>query len=163
MWFIPWNNVKSWHCNACGICCKGYDVVLKLPEWLNIVKRFGVEYTAPSMTKLLLKRRADGSCMFLYGTPNASFCSLQNAKPQACKIWPFKVLSEPKYGKPSDAVYHFGDRKLFIYVDSACSGIRYGVPNQEFAYSVIPEFIEIALGVRREQFKSTATPYGYSV
>jgi hypothetical protein len=156
MRIVPWNVVRSWRCNACGVCCKHYDVVLKFPEWLSIVKNFGVEYTAPSINKFLLRKRSDGSCIFLYKTSTASFCSLQNAKPQACKLWPFKVLGKPKYGRPNDAVYYYGNRKLFVYVDSACRGVKFGVPNQEFAHSIIPEFIEIAFGMRRKQFKSTA-------
>jgi len=156
MQIVPWSAVKSWHCYACGICCRHYDVILKFPEWLSIVKNFGVEYTAPSVSTFSLRKRTDGSCVFLYKLPEASFCSLQNAKPQACRLWPFKVLDKPKYGKPNDAVYNYGNRKLFIYVDSACTGVRFGVPTQEFAFSVIPEFVEIAFGVRRRQFKSTA-------
>ncbi|MFQ6068135.1 MAG: YkgJ family cysteine cluster protein [Candidatus Bathyarchaeia archaeon] len=153
---VPWSLVSSWRCNACGICCRRYDVVLKFPEWLNIVKTFGVEYTAPSISKFFLRRRADGSCVFLYKTFTKAFCGLQNMKPQACKLWPFKVLDKPKYGDSNHAVYHYGNRRLFIYVDSACKGLRYGMPTQEFAYSVIPEFVEIAFGVRRKQYKTTA-------
>lgn len=153
---VPWSLVKSWHCNTCGICCRHYDVVLKFPEWLNIVKNFGVEYTAPSVNTFSLKKRTDGSCVFLYKAPYAAFCSLQHAKPQACKLWPFKVLRKPNFGKPNEAAYHYGNRRLFVYVDSACVGLRFGVPTREFTYSVIPEFIEIAFGMRRKQFKSTA-------
>ena len=146
----------SWRCNLCGYCCRRYDVILGLPEWVNIVKNFGVEYTMPSVTKFSLRRRADGSCAFLYETPKASLCSLQHTKPQACKLWPFKVLDKPKFGSSNNAVYYHGNRRLFIYVDPVCTGLRFGVPTQEFVYSVIPEFIEIAFGVRRKQFKTTA-------
>lgn len=153
---VPWSQVRFWRCNGCGICCRHYDVVLKLPEWLNIVKNFGVEYTTPNISKLFLRRRTDGSCVFLHKTPNESFCSLQHSKPQACKLWPFKILDKPKFGSSNKAIYYYGDQELFIYVDPVCTGLRLGIPCQDFAYSVIPEFIEIALGVRRKQFKSTA-------
>jgi Fe-S-cluster containining protein len=156
MHIVPWNVVNSWHCNMCGICCKQYDVVLKFPEWLGIVKTFGAEYTAPTISRFSLGRSANGSCLFLQATPTTSFCGLQHAKPQACKLWPFKVLDKPKYGRPNDAVYNYGSRKLFVYVDPACPGLRFGVPSPEFAYSVVPEFVEIALGNCRRQFKSTA-------
>jgi len=156
MQVVPWNQVRSWRCNACGICCRNYDVVLKFPEWLNIVKNFGVKYTTPGLDKFFLRRRADGSCAFLHESQNASFCGLQNAKPLACKLWPFKVLIEPKFGGSGNAVYYHGNRKLFIYVDPTCTGLRFGVPTREFTYSVIPEFLEIAFGVRRKQFKTTA-------
>ncbi|UCE95547.1 MAG: YkgJ family cysteine cluster protein [Candidatus Bathyarchaeota archaeon] len=156
MRIVPWNLISTWHCTRCGICCRKYDVVLKLPEWLNIVKAFGVEYTAASISKFLLRRRADGSCVFLHWTPNVFLCSLQRTKPKACKLWPFKVLDKPGYGSVNDAEYHYGHRRLFVYVDPMCPGLRYGVPKPEFVYSVIPEFIEIALGVRHKQFKTTA-------
>jgi Fe-S-cluster containining protein len=131
-------------------------VILKLPEWLNVVRTFGVEYIAPSVSSFSLRRRADGSCVFLNRTPAASLCSLQHSKPQACRLWPFKILDKPKYGKPNDATYNYGGRKLFVYVDSTCTGLRYGVPSHELVFSVIPEFVELALGVRRRQFKTTA-------
>ncbi len=156
MQIVPWGLIKSWQCNTCGICCKHYDVVLKLSEWLNVVKSFGVEYTASSATNLLLRRTSDGSCIFLYKTPNASFCSVQHSKPQSCRLWPFKVLAEPKFGRPNNAIYHYGNKRFFIYADPTCPGLKYGFPTPEYAYSVIPEFVEIALGTRRTQFKSTA-------
>jgi Fe-S-cluster containining protein len=155
MQIAPWSRIKSWRCLTCGKCCREYDVVLKFPEWVSIVKSFGVEYTASSIDKLLLRRRPDGSCPFLYQTPTTSFCALQHAKPQACRLWPFKVLNLPKYGKPDEAAYYYGQRKLFVYVDLACLGLQYGAPTKEFAQSTLPEFVENAFGARRRQFKST--------
>ncbi len=160
---VPWSHVSSWRCNACGICCKHYDVVLGFPEWLGIVKSFGVEYTASSVNKFFLRRKSDGSCAFLYETPNASRCSLQYMKPKACKLWPFKILDKPKFGSPNDAAYYYGHGKLFVYVDGACTGLRFGLPTREFTYSLIPEFIEIALGLRRRQLKTTAAFLGHSL
>jgi Fe-S-cluster containining protein len=153
---VPWSQVSSWRCRACGKCCREYDVVLKFPEWLSIVKNFGVEYTASSISKFLLRRRADGSCPFLYQTPTLAFCALQHSKPQACRLWPFKVLDRPRYGTPDEAQYRYGNRKLYVYVDTACLGLKYGAPTREYTYSVISEFVQTAFGVRRRQFKSTA-------
>ncbi len=155
MLVVPWSQIKSWHCNACGTCCRHYDVVLKFPEWLNLVKNFGVEYTA-GFSRFFVRRRVDGSCVFLYKTTNTLFCSLQHMKPQACKLWPFKISDKPKFGSSNEAVYYYRNQRLFIYADPICTGLRFGMPTQEFAYSVIPEFIEIALGLRRKQFKTTA-------
>jgi len=140
----------------CGFCCRHYDIVLGLPEWIDIVKNFGVEYTKPSITKFSLKRRTDGSCTFLYKTSNASFCGLQYMKPQACKLWPFKVSNKPKFGNADNAAYYYMNRKFFVYADTACTGLKLGVPTQDFVYSIIPEFIGIALGVRQKQLKTTA-------
>ena len=48
--------------------------------------------------RFYIKRASDGSCAFLCNDANNYYCGLQNMKPEACKIWPFKVLTEPKYG-----------------------------------------------------------------
>ncbi len=156
MRLAPWSQVKSWHCTACGICCRDYAVTLKLPEWINIVKIFGVEYTVPSINKFFLRKKANGSCVFLYETPNQSYCSLQQTKPQACKLWPFNISTTPKSSNPDSSVYYYKSRKFHVYADPTCRGLKFGPPSREFAYHVLPEFIEIALGIRHTQYKTTA-------
>lgn len=155
MQFVPWSLIKSWYCNACGICCEKYDVVLKFPEWLGVVKRFGVEYTSSGLSKLFLRRRSDGSCVFLCKTPKRALCRLQGNKPQACRLWPFKVLDKPKYGDRGRAMFSYGNQTFFIYVDPLCPCLDYGQPTQNYINFVVPEFIEIAVGVRQRQLKST--------
>lgn len=156
MQFIPWQYIFDWKCNTCGQCCKAYSVVLNFPEWLNIVKNYGVDKTASDLSKLFIKRRSDGSCIFLQDLSNVHLCRLQYMKPQACKLWPFKILGKPDFGHANEALYHYGGNKLFIYVDSSCSGVRYGRPSWEFVNQTLREFIEIALELRRQQFKTTA-------
>jgi len=156
MLFVPWQYIADWQCNACGGCCRAYSVVLNFPEWLKIVKNFGVETTASSLNKLFIKRRDDGSCSFLYNISNIHLCGLQHMKPKACKLWPFKVLRRPKFGYVKEAVYSYSGNKLFVYADSTCSGLRYGKPTWEFNNQTLREFIEIALGLRIEQYKTTA-------
>ncbi len=155
MRLLPWTCISTWKCSSCGHCCQHYDVVLKLPEWLRIVKSFGVKYTTSGVGRLLLKRKHNGSCVFLFRTPTASLCSLQRGKPVACKLWPFKILDRPRFGNPKGAVYYYDYSELFIYVDPQCRGLRFGQPTKEFSLQIIPEFIQIAYGVRREQIKST--------
>jgi len=156
MQFIPWRYVFDWKCNTCGQCCKAYSVVLNFQEWLSIVKNYGVDKTASDLSKLFIKRRSDGSCIFLQDLANVHLCSLQYMKPQACKLWPFKILSKPEFGHVNEASYQYSGSELFIYVDSACNGVRYGRPTWEFANQTLKEFIEIALELRRQQFKTTA-------
>jgi Fe-S-cluster containining protein len=156
MQFTPWQYIFDWKCDTCGQCCKAYSVVLNFPEWLSIVKNYGVDKTASGLSKLFIKRRSDGSCIFLQNLSSVHLCGLQYMKPQACKLWPFKILSKPEFGYANEALYQYGGSKLFIYVDSACSGVRYGRPSWEFANQTLMEFIEIALELRREQFKTTA-------
>jgi hypothetical protein len=76
-------------------------------------------------------------------------------KPEACKLWPFKVLSEPKYGEANQAAYDYGGVRLYIYGDTMCSGLRCGTPTWDFRYTTVKEFTELALGVRQIQYKTT--------
>ena len=156
MLFVPWRYIVDWKCIACGKCCRSYSVVLSFHEWLKIVKDYGVDKTASGLDKLFVKRRSDGSCIFLCQISNTYLCGLQYMKPKACKLWPFKVLSKPKFGYANEAVYYYGGNKFFVYADSTCSGVRYGKPTPEFANYTLKEFAEIALGIRHNQFKTTA-------
>ena len=156
MQFIPWQNIFDWKCNACGQCCKDYSVVLNFPEWLSIVKNYGVDKTASDLSKLFIKRRGDGSCIFLQDFSNLHSCGLQYMKPKACKIWPFKILSKPDFGYANEASYRYGASELFVYADSSCCGIRYGRPTWEFTNQTLREFVEVALELRRQQLKTTA-------
>jgi Fe-S-cluster containining protein len=153
--FVPWRYIADWKCDACGICCKAYSVVLNFHEWLKVIKNYGVEATASGLDKLFLKRRSDGSCVFLYNLSGMCLCGLQQMKPRACKIWPFKVVGTPKFGYASEAAYTCYGNKLFVYADSTCTGLRYGKPTLGFASYTMKELMEIALGLRSEQFKTT--------
>jgi hypothetical protein len=155
MQYIPWQNIADWHCKACGYCCKLYSVVLGFTEWMQVAKTFGMETTVAGLDRFYIKRASDGSCAFLCNHTNNYYCGLQNMKPEACKLWPFKVLSEPKYGEPKQAAYDYGGIRLYIYGDTMCSGLRCGTPTWDFRYTTIKEFTELALGVRQVQYKTT--------
>jgi len=94
-------------------------------------------------------------------------CALQHMKPRACKLWPFKVHNEPKYGRPDHALYDLDDKRFYVYVDPACVGITWGNPTHEFVYGTLREFVEISLGFCEKQFYTTAQlekrvfPLGY--
>ena len=157
---IPWRYVESWNCVACGICCRGYQVVLGFNEWVNIIRSYGVEVIQPGISKFYLGKKGDGTCLFLYKFFDTWLCGLQDRKPKACKLWPFKILSTPKFGRPKKAVFRYKDRNLFAYVDPACIGIRWGKPTPEFTYRTLTELIEVALGLREKQYYSTSrTPF----
>jgi len=153
---VSWRNVKSWNCVECGMCCKDYKVVLDFNEWVNIVRNYGVETTKPGVSKLFLEKKSDGNCCFLTNLGDNCLCGLQYMKPKACKIWPFKIFSSPKFGIPREAVYRYRNNNVYIYVDPACTGLRFGKPTQEFTYRTLPEFIEVAVGLRENQFHSTS-------
>jgi Fe-S-cluster containining protein len=153
---VPWRYLQDWNCSACGVCCKGFEVVLDFPEWINVVKAYGVEFTQPSISRFYLKRKSDGTCVFLYNIYGKWLCGLQDMKPLACKLWPFKVSDKPKYGRANEAVYNVEERRLFVYVDPSCLGLKWGTPTQEFINETLVEFIDLALGVQKKQFFSTS-------
>jgi Fe-S-cluster containining protein len=153
---IPWSRVSYWQCTGCGICCKEFDVVLKFNEWLRLVRNYGIGVTAAGLNRLYLGKKPDGSCVFLSSAGNMYFCGLQNMKPLACKLWPFKVIDNPKYGMANEAVYNYRGRKVYVYIDPLCPKTQFGKPTAMMVHGVIPEFIEIALGLREKQFYSTA-------
>lgn len=155
MLFVPWRYIADWKCIACGKCCKFYSVILSFPEWHRIVRTCGVDKTVSGLNKLFIRRRTDGSCVFLCSFSNWYLCGLQHKKPRACKLWPFKVLSKPTYGYAEEAVYHNGKDEFYVYADTACSGLLYGTSTQTFAKYTLKEFVEIALGRREDQMRTT--------
>ncbi len=154
MRFVPWKYVADWKCTGCGDCCRLYSVVLNFHEWLSIVKNYGAEHTASSLNELLIRRKEDGSCTFLCRLPNTHACGLQHMKPKACQLWPFKIHANPRFGFANEAKWHYGGKDLFVYADSMCSGLRYGSPSWEFNYT-LQEFVEIAAGLRNQQYRTT--------
>jgi Fe-S-cluster containining protein len=156
MLFVPWQNIADWKCVMCGQCCKSYSVVVNFQEWLRIIRNYGVEHTFSALNKIYLKRKSDGSCAFLCNFYDIHLCGLQHMKPQACRLWPFKIFSTAKYGYASEAAYSYGDNIFFVYSDSACKGLIYGKPTWGFYNNTLREFIETALGHRTKQHKTTA-------
>ena len=77
-------------------------------------------------------------------------------KPMACRLWAIKISDKPRYGKPNDAVYNYGGRRLFVYVEPSCPGLRWGKPGEEFARATLGEFVNLALGQCKRQFYSTS-------
>jgi Fe-S-cluster containining protein len=154
--FVPWRYIADWKCTRCGECCRLYSVVINFHEWLSIVKSFGVEHTAAGLDKLFIRRRSDGSCVFLQSNSGINLCTLQHTKPRACQLWPFKVLSKPEFGYGNEAEFALGESRLFVYADPMCRGLRYGSPKLEFANYTVREFVEIAVGLRTHQLKTTS-------
>lgn len=157
---VPWRHVESWSCLACGRCCRGYDVALKLNEWIKVVRTFGTGFTEPRVDRLYLKKRYDGTCVFLNRSFDRYICGLQAMKPRACKLWPFKIYDKPKYGRPNEAVFTQWGKKFYVYVDPHCLGVRWGTPTPEFTQQTLLEFVEIGLGLQEKQRYSTSNiPY----
>ena len=156
MQYVPWRFIADWKCTSCGDCCRLYSVVIDFGEWLRIIKNYGVEYTVSGLSKLFISRRSDGSCTFLNNGSDVGLCQLQHMKPKACQIWPFKILSTPLFGYPSESYYLYHGKPLFVYADPMCKGLKLGKPTFIFANYTLEEFVEIAAGIRNNQFRTTA-------
>ncbi len=161
--FVPWRQISSWRCIGCGECCKDYSVVLNFYEWLTIAQTFGAQNVVKGANRLFIRRMSDGCCAFLCNVGGTPLCGLQNMKPAACKLWPFKILTEPRYGDANQALFEYAGRTLYVYADSNCSGLKYGNPSWDFSALTLREFADIALGTCRTQRNSTRNSTGYHI
>lgn len=153
MEYVPYKQIESWKCLACGKCCRRYAVNLTWKEYREI-KKFRPDKVRIKKRKPYLKRKADGRCEFLYG----DLCSLQalDMKPVACKVWPFKVLPKPaKNDREFDGLYQTADKKeYFVYINPRCSGINKGNPFQ--LQRSVEEIIAFWNGSKKQQRYSTS-------
>jgi Fe-S-cluster containining protein len=156
---VPWRYVKSWSCRACGHCCQDYAIPLAEDEGRSFVNLFGPSIVEKIRDKVYLRRGEGGRCHFQRRCAGQWLCGIQGAKPVACKLFPFKICTQPLYGRAEEALYRpIGNdmKKTFIYVDADCRGIVWGAPGADFLHEVLPEFVDLRLKEREGQFFSTA-------
>ena len=148
---IPIGRIRSWTCLACGMCCRVFRVALTPYEYAKLSTIFGPwcvdvdEFGNPCL------RKVGGRCVF---QTEEGLCGLQplGLKPLACKVWPFRVLKRPKYGHPQEALFVYGGKRYYVYVNSMCSGVNRGDPRK--LPLVVSEVIRI--------LKRPSTPQRYS-
>lgn len=161
---IPWARVRDWNCLACGECCKWFMIPLRADELARILHTFGEWAIEFKLTKPYIRKLYSGSrCIFQYKVQDKWLCILQEMgmKPVACKIWPFIPLIKPKYGRDQEAIFEYSGERFYIYVDPRCPGITIGRPSFHLKREVLPEVIELRLGIRTQQ-RSTTSPIGRS-
>ncbi len=108
---VPWRLVASWHCDACGVCCKKYKVRLRTYEFLKLRETGFVEEKAG---KFYIKKLGK-FCPFQID----NLCILGNSKPIACKLYPFSIT---KKGEET-ASFEFEGEEFFVYVDTFCKNV----------------------------------------
>jgi len=155
---IPWSEVSSWACKACGKCCLGYRVPLKPDEYARVAKMYGFNVVDYGLGKIYLKHGQGNRCIFQRPSQGRWICSLQGIKPMACRLFPFRLHSKPVYSRGDRSEYHFGGRKYHIYLDPDCSGVNPGKPSARFVNSIIPEILRSGMGARFKQ-KYTTSKY----
>jgi len=151
---IPWTRLRSWFCLACGMCYREYTPILTTVEGIKLSSKFGGA-VRPCVRGYLIEKGFDGRCAFQYRSGQMWLCGIQDIKPGACRLWPFKVCKEPTYGRREEAIFKCAYGDLYIYVDPKCNGIQYGFPSREFVSKVILEFIELGLGGSNRQLYTT--------
>lgn len=152
---VPWRRVENWFCIACGECCREFKVLLRTYEAVRFANIFGYKCLELGLRGYVLRKRADGRCVFQVYSNGKWVCSVQSIKPLACKLWPFFISERPQDFK-EEAEYEFKGYTFYVYVNPFCRGLVYGKPTTMFAKKVVPEFIELSLGLRREQTFSTS-------
>ncbi|MGQ9513668.1 MAG: YkgJ family cysteine cluster protein [Thermoproteota archaeon] len=153
---VPWSFVRSWECLACGHCCKDYAIPLSDDEWLGLSNLFGSSIVERIESKKFLRMGPDGRCIFQERVSGHWICSIQAAKPLACRLFPFKVCFKPLFGGGERASFPSEGGLVYIYVDTDCRGIEWGVPGAELVQKVLPEFVRLKLNRGCEQFYSTS-------
>ncbi|MGQ9760170.1 MAG: YkgJ family cysteine cluster protein, partial [Candidatus Methanomethylicaceae archaeon] len=156
MRYVPWSKMMDWFCVACGSCCKEFKVPLRAYETTLLSNLFGYRCMEPDVGTFYLRRRENGRCIFQIYNDGKFVCGIQALKPLACKMWPFLVCEKPEYEFKEEALFEFRGERFYIYVHPKCRGLKYGPPTSNLIKKTIPEFIEIKLGLRRSQSRSTS-------
>ncbi len=145
---VPWRRVASWHCSACGVCCRVYKPRLTAYEYLKLRNTGFVE---EKMGRFYI-RKINGKCPFQHG----NLCRLQHSmKPLACRIFPFRV-----YTRGDDAAF-FGlhGEEYYVYADPFCPNLKVKSDTREVReiYEMVREAVMLFTG--RGNFKLlTAQP-----
>mgnify|MGYP000409704071 CR=1 FL=1 len=136
---VPWRRVASWHCTACGKCCREYTVRLNFYEYLRLKNTGFVEEKAG---KYYIKKFGK-MCPFQTG----NYCMLQKKnKPMACKLFPFIILKKGE----KEALYEFNGEEYYVYVELGCPNLKLGKPeNMEI---LVKEAIQLYLGIKKMPF-----------
>ena len=153
---IPWTQINNWSCKACGKCCLGYRVPLKMEEYIHVGKNYGLNVLEFGVGKVYLKNRKSGRCVFQRPLMNRWICTLQGTKPTACRLFPFRMHNKPLYKTGENAKVKMGDKTYYLYMDPDCKGIVLGQPTERFKNEIVPEIVRIGMGLPVKQRYTTS-------
>jgi len=160
---IPWSKIENWFCIACGNCCREFKVPLSAYEAIKLAEIFGYDRLELGLKGYYLRKRPDRRCVFQVYSNGKWICGIQSIKPLACRLWPFMVRSKPRHGYKDEAEYEYKGQKFYVYVNPYCRGLIFGKPSRMLIEKVIPEFIELSMGLRVKQELSTSLLVGYNI
>jgi Fe-S-cluster containining protein len=141
---VPWTEVHSWACVACGNCCVGYRVPLKMDEMVKVSAVYGPSVLEYGMGKAYLKNQSNGRCIF------------QKPLMDRCRLFPFRIHKKPVYKRGDTAGIRFKGKKYYLYLDPDCKGIVPGQPSDRFMNQVVPEIMNIGIGLPVKQKYTTS-------
>ena len=90
--------ISNFHCQECGACCRIKDGIVRVSnaEIARIAQYLGMEeqefidketVVAPDRKGLILRNRADDSCVWL---DEHNHCRIHAVKPDKCRTFPFE-------------------------------------------------------------------------
>ena len=153
---IPWREVANWGCRACGNCCVGYRVPLKMDEFVKVGSVCGQGVFQYGTGKVYLRNGPDRRCILQRPLMDRWICTIQGMKPTACSLFPFRIQHKPVYPRGDNSEYKLGDNVYYIYLDSDCEGIVPGNPTERFAKQILPEIIRSGFGMAQKQRFTTS-------
>ncbi|MHA1706257.1 MAG: YkgJ family cysteine cluster protein [Promethearchaeota archaeon] len=144
--YVPWRRVHDWRCVACGNCCTHFSVPLMGTEYAKFMKIFGDNIMDFNFNpgKVYLRKKLNNECIFQDIRYGISFCMIQELKPYVCKLFPFFIT---KTGE-REALYIYKNEPYYVYVNTFCPQVKYGIPSFNFVKIVIPEAIQLSLNPR---------------
>lgn len=123
---IPWRRVRRWECLECGKCCKAFLVPVRIYERPVLEKRrpgsVTIAISREGRRGLYLSKKESGECIFLVKVFGRYLCSIQDIKPVACRLYPFRVK---KYGS-EEAYLRVDGEDVYVYLDGRCPGVKEG-------------------------------------
>ncbi|KUJ92444.1 MAG: hypothetical protein XD40_2362 [Archaeoglobus fulgidus] len=142
---VPWRRVASWHCNACGMCCRVYTPRLTAYEYLKLR---GTGFVIEKAGRFYI-RKIGGKCPFQSGR----LCSLQNdLKPLACKTFPFVVRRKGE----EEGLFELNGDEFYVYADTFCPNLKIKRDRRPAVAELVREAVMLFTG-RRRLSRLTAT------
>ena len=83
---------QVFNCTQCGDCCRGFGGTYLAEEDIQAIcklkaidrREFVTEYCSRSGSRLVLRQRSDGYCIFW-----DQLCTIHAVKPRMCRRWPY--------------------------------------------------------------------------
>ncbi|MDI3475668.1 MAG: uncharacterized protein PWQ79_1337 [Thermococcaceae archaeon] len=124
----PFTGPVGSRCLYCLDCCRGRHVYLTLKDIERIAKTgkdpqdfvtFSIE--GEKIRFVLSVREWDLGCVF--HDPETGKCTIHEARPLICKIYPFMVSRKP-LGVEGEEPFEYRGEKLWLYYDESCPGVN---------------------------------------